>query len=245
MDKKSKLRMPSSTIDKPMKKTAKSSEDIDVYQTVRDMAISFHFKPGERINEGKLATYLGVSRTPLREAMQKLVSDKLLRWERNKGFFCHMLDEKEVFDLYEFRKIIEQQATFLAAERASDEELQALKAAAIEYSKLGDDTPKEVLLDFDQKLHQQLVMLSGNQELAEALKKVNQRIYFIRWVNLTDRPTGNDSEHIHIIEALIARDGLKAMTIMGNHVEKRKEQIANYIREGYGHIYTGNTPKII
>jgi len=103
----------------------------DVYNVIRNMAISYDFKPGERINEVQLAKQLGVSRTPLREAMQKLVSEKLLRWERNKGFFCHMLNEKEVFNLFEFRKIIEEQAAYLSVKRATDDELLAVKKIAI------------------------------------------------------------------------------------------------------------------
>lgn len=217
---------------------------IDVYSVIRDMAISFEFKPGERINEVKLAKQLGVSRTPLREAMQKLVSEKLLRWERNKGFFCHMLNENEVFSLYEFRRIIEEQAAYLSVKRATDEEILSVQALAQDYFNLPESIRKEELISYDEKIHEQLVGLSGNQELLESLRQINQRIYFIRWVNLSNRPTYHSSEHLDFIAALLERDAAKASSIIGVHIERRQEQIADFIKEGYGMIYTDNRPRI-
>lgn len=217
----------------------------DVYNVIRNMAISYDFKPGERINEVQLAKQLGVSRTPLREAMQKLVSEKLLRWERNKGFFCHMLNEKEVFNLFEFRKIIEEQAAYLSVKRATDEELLAVKKIALEYSNISDDVRKEKLIAMDQQIHESMVALSGNQELLSTLRQINQRIYFIRWVNIANRPTDNHTDHLDYIDALLERNTEKAVAIISKHIDRRQEQIAEFIREGYGMIYTDNRPKIV
>lgn len=217
----------------------------DVYNVIRNMAISYDFKPGERINEVQLAKQLGVSRTPLREAMQKLVSEKLLRWERNKGFFCHMLNEKEVFNLFEFRKIIEEQAAYLTVKRATDDELLAVKAIAQEYSNISKDVSKEKLIAMDQQIHESMVSLAGNQELLSTLRQINQRIYFIRWVNIANRPTDNHTDHLDFIDALLERNVEKAVSIISQHIERRQEQIAEFIREGYGMIYTDNRPKIV
>ena len=217
----------------------------DVYNVIRNMAISYDFKPGERINEVQLAKQLGVSRTPLREAMQKLVSEKLLRWERNKGFFCHMLNEKEVFNLFEFRKIIEEQAAYLSVKRATDEELLAVKKIALEYSNISDDVRKEKLIAMDQQIHESMVALSGNQELLSTLRQINQRIYFIRWVNIANRPTDNHTDHLDYIDALLERNTEKAVAIISKHIDRRQEQIAEFIREGSGMIYTDNRPKIV
>jgi len=225
--------------------TSQLTSKSDVYSVIRDMAISFDFKPGERINEVQLAKQLGVSRTPLREAMQKLVSEKLMRWERNKGFFCHMLNEKEVSNLYEFRKIIEEQAAYLTVKRASDEDLLAVQKIAEDYSSISKDVSKETLISLDQEIHERLVSLSGNQELLSTLRQINQRIYFIRWVNIANRPTDNHTDHLDFIAALLERNTDKAISIIAKHIERRQEQIADFIREGYGMIYTDNRPKIV
>ncbi|WP_369721563.1 GntR family transcriptional regulator [Bradyrhizobium sp. LLZ17] len=88
-----------------------------VYEQLKAMAVSYEFKPGERLNEGELAKRLGVSRTPLREALNRLNTEGFLRFTPGKGFFCRELDAHEIFDLYELRKSIEVASIRLAIKR--------------------------------------------------------------------------------------------------------------------------------
>jgi DNA-binding GntR family transcriptional regulator len=81
-----------------------------VYDKLKQMSVGYDFKPGERLNEGVLASALGVSRTPLREALTRLTTEGLLRFSPGKGFFCRDLDAQEVFSLYEMRRIVETEA---------------------------------------------------------------------------------------------------------------------------------------
>ena len=99
-----------------------------VYDQLKAMAIGYEFKPGERLNEGELARSLGVSRTPLREALNRLNTESLLRFVPGKGFFCRDLDVHEIFSLYEVRKAIEVAAIRLAIQRAKDEDIDDLLA---------------------------------------------------------------------------------------------------------------------
>src|ERR1700745_1890608 len=78
-----------------------------VYEQLKAMAVSYESKRGERLNEGELAKRLGVSRTPLREALNRLNTEGFLRFTPGKGFFCRELDAHEIFHLYELRKSIE------------------------------------------------------------------------------------------------------------------------------------------
>ncbi len=221
-----------------------STNDLSVYQIIRDMTIAFKFKPGERINEGLLAKELSVSRTPLREAMQQLVSEKLLRWERNKGFFCRDLDEKEVSDLYEYRAILEEQSIRLACLRATDEQIQQLATFLddnqFEYQAVNCDQQLWV----DQEFHQMIATFADNNELLNALYRVNQRIYFIRWIDMANINGSYEPSHQQLLAALQARDCEKAASLMSEHVGRRREQISLSIREAYGSIFTGNTPTL-
>src|SRR5258708_8541307 len=97
-----------------------------VYEQLKARAVSYEFKPGERLNEGELAKRLGVSRTPLREALNRLNTEGFLRFTPGKGFFCRELDAHEIFDLYELRKSIELASIRLAIKRAKDEHTAAL-----------------------------------------------------------------------------------------------------------------------
>ena len=69
------------------------------YETIREMAIEFRFRPDEKINEVELSSALGVSRTPVREALSRLVSENLVSFRRNYGFYCRSLSEPELDDL--------------------------------------------------------------------------------------------------------------------------------------------------
>src|SRR5579864_5593062 len=88
------------------KATPKSAVD-RVHGELRKMAMTFRFLPGERLNEAVLAKELGVSRTPLREALNRLATEGVLTFSVNNGFFRKTMDVKEIFDLYEFRMYLE------------------------------------------------------------------------------------------------------------------------------------------
>ena len=74
-----------------------------VYATLRDMAINFDFKPGERLNETALTSKLNVSRTPLREALNRLVAEGFLTLAKGQGFFCRPLSPEQILELYQLR----------------------------------------------------------------------------------------------------------------------------------------------
>ncbi len=91
-----------------MSKTEGSVER--AYEALRKMAINFEFKPGERLNETALTKTLDVSRTPLREALNRLVAQGFLTFELGKGFFCRALSPEKVFELYQLRCALETEA---------------------------------------------------------------------------------------------------------------------------------------
>src|SRR3546814_18030712 len=91
------------------------------YVALRAMAMSYRFQPGQRLNEGELARELEISRTPLREAMHRLVSEGLLALVSGRGFFARPLGVKEVFDLYAARPGLEIEIVPTHCARATDD----------------------------------------------------------------------------------------------------------------------------
>ena len=110
-----------------------------VYDAMKSMAITYGFRPGERINEVDLARQLNVSRTPLREALNRLVMEGFLTTRLNKGFFARTLDPNEVFNLYEFRSAVEQAMISIACERSTKQELEALEKFVLASKDQKDD----------------------------------------------------------------------------------------------------------
>lgn len=208
-----------------------------LYEKLKSMAIAFEFKPDERVNESQLAISLGASRTPLREALNRLVAEYLLVYQPGKGFFCRSLQPKLIFDLYEARIAVESETVRLACERADIAEAEALRAT-LETVRPGKEQHEvKNLVDFDETFHFGIARLSGNEELGRMLDSIHAKIRFIRWIDMEDRRQITFGEHMAIIDAILERDAAKAQTLITGHVERRAEQISQVVREGYSRIY--------
>lgn len=212
------------------------------YAAVRRMAMTFALRPGERIGETELAERLAISRTPLREALNRLVAEGLLVALPQRGFAARELDPQAVFELYEARAEIEATITRLAARRADDQGLQGLEAFLRESVAQPDESEIDHLMRLDVGFHQKLAGLARNRELARILENLNDRIHFMRWINMEGRRRATQSEHLRILERLQARDETAAAEAMRRHISLRQDQIIEMIRKGYAHIYTAHLP---
>lgn len=213
-----------------------------LYGTVKAMAVTFHFPPGDRINEVELARQLGSSRTPLREALNRVASEGLLFAVPNRGFHARLLNASDVVSLYEYRSVVEVAAIRFACERASDAGITALSAfARAGVPAGGSETPALRQLRFDEAFHERVAALSGNAEILRAVTALNERIRFVRWIGLhkgtqSDLPEG----HLAILEGLERRDAEAAVALIGAHVGERLARIAELVRESHAEIRTGN-----
>lgn len=215
-----------------------------VFNTLRDMAISYQLRPGERISEIELAARLGVSRTPVREALTRLVTEGFLV-PCTRGFMRRPLDVQEALDLYEARMAVERECLRLAVERAQDAQiaearrfLQASRGAAA-------DTPVRALVELDEAFHMRIAAMAGNGELSRMLASLNERVRFIRWIDMekVGRKSTQD-EHARVLEALARRDGPAAARLMDEHIALRREQIVDAITQGLARIYIGAAPAV-
>jgi DNA-binding GntR family transcriptional regulator len=213
-----------------------------VYARVKTMAVTFHFHPGERINEVGLARRLGTSRTPLREALNRLASEGFLTAVANRGFHARRLEPGPLLDLYEYRGLVESGAVRLACERASAEGIADLLAfAARGVAAEGEDPHALRQLRFDEEFHERVAALSGNGELLRSVRALNERIRFVRWVGLRKGVQAALPEgHAAILDGLQRRDATAAVALMQAHIAARRAQIGALIGDAYAAIHTGN-----
>jgi DNA-binding GntR family transcriptional regulator len=209
-----------------------------VYEQLKAMSVSFELKPGERLNEGELAKRLGVSRTPLREALNRLNTEGFLRFTPGKGFFCRELDAHEIFDLYELRKSIEVASVRLAVKRAKDEDIDALLAFLDATGPEPGERSSIELVELDETFHERLMAMSDNAEMLRVLRNVNARIRFVRWIDM-DRinRTNTQAEHRAVLHALKGRDEGTCVYVLERHIDRRLDTITSAIKEGYAQIY--------
>ncbi len=196
------------------------------------MAIGYEWRPGERINELELSRQLKVSRSPLREALNRLVAEGFLVSKPNQGFFCRPFDPDELFNLYDFRCVVETQIVKLVAERAPERILYDL----VEMAKKEVIKDKVLMLQEDEAFHLALAQATGNNEFVKALTSINNKIHFARWIDLRSQEYSKN-EHVVIAQAIENRNGSLAESLMRAHIQKRYTQIVEITRLGFGEIY--------
>jgi len=209
----------------------------NIHLELRNMAITFRFLPGERLNEAILAKELGVSRTPLREALNRLMAEGFLTFSVNQGFFRKPLDVKEIFDLYEFRQQMEMAAVRLAVERATDEQLIELERFAQASAEENVSRTLDEVISLDEEFHERIITLTGNTEMRSSLRNVNERIHYVRWIDMTGHRPETQMQHSAIVRSLRERNTEEGMRLMGEHIGHRLDQIIDKVARSYGRIY--------
>jgi DNA-binding GntR family transcriptional regulator len=204
----------------------------DLYEQLKQMAVLYTIRPGERVNELELAERFNVSRTPLREALNRLVAESLLSFVPNRGFFVRRLERQDIFDLYELRRSLESAAVMLAAERADARDVKALRKFWKDVLRVKVKVPAEELVAKDEEFHLRLVALSGNNEMVRALYGINARIHFVRWVDLEQRGHDAFAEHLDLLDALEARDTARCRALIETHITWRMEEITKVVEAG-------------
>jgi len=207
------------------------------YTQLRERILRSQFLPNQKINEVALASELNISRTPLREALHRLVAEGLLV-DRGRGLSVPGLEPKVVFDLFEARLEIECATVRLACERAEDAELEALSEFLSESMAESPDASVDRLIELDLRFHDTIAELARNEVLRQILSNLNDRIHLVRWIAMEGRRDRTQSEHREILDHLCARDKNAAIAVMREHILHRNEDILAAIKAAYGHVYT-------
>ena len=225
-------------IDRAKPPTRKARDIVnELYHQLKDIVVLYRIRPGERINELELAERFQISRTPLREALNRLAAENLLSFVPNHGFFVRQLDLQEIFDLYELRAAIECAAVRQAVLRASDEAIAELAAFWKGVEEQPGEAPDSALLGLDEAFHLRVARLSGNAEIVRSLETLNARIRFVRWIDVEGKKKSIYQEHNRIIAALRERDAMAAEQLMAEHVGRRIEDVTRIVREGVIRLY--------
>ncbi|MBJ3776030.1 GntR family transcriptional regulator [Acuticoccus mangrovi] len=207
------------------------------YDELRELLMRFALLPNQKINEVMLAAQLHTSRTPLREALNRLVAEGLLN-NQGRGFSVPDLKPEVVRDLFEARLEIECSTARLACERASDEDLKALSDFLTESASESPNVSVDRLIELDIRFHDTIARLSQNQVLRSLLSNLNDRIHLIRWIAMEGRRDNTQAQHRKILERIEARDKEGAAAAMRRHIIHRNDDILAAIKAAYGHVYT-------
>ncbi|WP_321869324.1 GntR family transcriptional regulator [Paraburkholderia tropica] len=195
-----------------------------VYYTLRNEIFDMHLLPGDRLTEGAIAERFAVSRTPAREALQRLQSDGLMQGYVRGGWEVVPIDNKRFDDLYEMRQMIETFAVRkLCSGEAPQAELHLLLDALDRTWKVGRAqriADGHRLVELDEALHHALVAAAGNDELTATMQRVTDRIRVVRRLDLVhgDGIAETYDEHAAILDAVRRGDSALSVELVSRHI---------------------------
>ncbi len=204
-----------------------------VFITLRKAILRGTLKPRERLMEVSLAKKLGVSRTPVREAIRMLEHEGLVTMIPRRGAEVAGITEKGVRDVLEVRKALELLAIELACERMSDEEVAELESAMIAFRNAVDKSDPMAIAKADEVYHDIIFRSTGNEKLMLLINNLREQMYRYRLEYIKDADKRNLLliEHENILRALKSRNLDEARRIVGEHIDNQEITVKKNIKE--------------
>ena len=203
-----------------------------VFNTLRQAILRGELKPGERLMEIQLANKLGVSRTPIREAIRKLELEGLVLMIPRKGAEVAEITEKNMRDVLEVRKALEELAVQLACEKITDEEIEEMKKAAEEFKMILKSKDITEIAEADVRFHDIIYMATDNQKLIHLLNKLREQMYRYR-VEYLKNPDVHEQliqEHEEIVYHIKRREKAEATAVTCQHIDNQVSAVTDKIR---------------
>lgn len=204
-----------------------------VFTTLRQAILRGELKPGERLMEIQLANKLGVSRTPIREAIRKLELEGLVLMIPRKGAEVAEITEKNLRDVLEVRESLEVLAVQLACERMTEEELEVLKEAAQAFEAVIESNDITKIAEADVSFHDVVYNATNNQRLIQLLNNLREQMYRYRveYLKRSEARPNILREHEALIGFIEARDKEQASENICKHIENQVEEVVRTITE--------------
>lgn len=194
----------------------------DVYSRLREMILNFEIYPGSRVTETELAEYFGVSRTPIRSALQRLEAEGYLTVLPKQRCFIRNLDIEDMGKYYRVRETLEQLSLQLANTHMSDTALSELAADWDPARQIDRSDDPEEMEARDETFHLALVEGGGNLVLRNYLADVNRHLRIVRRLGFTlaERIDQTYEDHYRICQSLLRRDLAEAQALMRGHIQQ-------------------------
>ncbi|NLC76141.1 MAG: GntR family transcriptional regulator [Clostridia bacterium] len=196
-----------------------------VFETMREAIINGDLAPGERLMEAQLAEEMGVSRTPVREAIRKLELEGLVAMVPRKGAYVADYSIKDITDVFEIRAALESLAAGLACERITDQELEELQVLVVRVRDTIEDNDLEALVGIDTEFHDRIYRASRNSRLEQMISNLREQIQRFRSTSLASPGRIKDTleEHKGIVDAIADRNIALAQKLAAKHVENAED----------------------
>lgn len=195
-----------------------------VYDRLKDAIITGTLRPLERITENKVAADFGLSRTPVREALQRLEAEGLIQVVPKRGSFVSRPTVEDILEIYQMRTPLEAACARVAAERIEEDQITLLDRLVRVEQGRGPGRAPDRSLRAAAQFHAVIYGCSRNQRMATLLMDLQNQVHRVRvlWPSTVARLSDTWIEHARIVDALRARDPVEAERLMVEHLEKAR-----------------------
>ena len=201
-----------------------------VFDKIRSDILNGKYKRGEELVESSIGKELGISRTPVREAIRQLELEGLVQLVPNKGAFVTGISEKDVRDIYLIRARLEGLAARMAAKNITPELLDAMEETVVLSEYHAKQEHYEQVCEMDSKFHKLLYKASGSRILEHTLTDFHQYVQRVRMASIMKkrRMEQSNDEHDAILTAIREHDEEKAELVATRHISNTVENLKNY-----------------
>jgi DNA-binding GntR family transcriptional regulator len=197
------------------------------YEAIKDRIITCAFKPGEVINEASVSALLGLGRTPVHQAIDRLMLEEMVEVIPRKGVIVKPVILQDVLQMIDVRMINEVHCARFAAERADDSHVEAISQVLDRARKAIASRDIHAMMSLDREFHLLLASASKNFELAEVLRKLNERSLRFWFISFTtpDHHHSFQQQHEALFEAVRVHDADEAERAMRVHIEAFRKSV--------------------
>ena len=206
-----------------------------IFNTLREAIIVGELKPGERLMEVQLAEKMGVSRTPVREAIRKLELEGLVDMLPRKGAHVADLSVKDIMDVLEVRSTLDGLASMLSAERITDDELKELKRVQTQFVNYVEKDNLQGSIKKDVEFHDVIYRSSRNDKLIQIANNLREQVQRFRVIYIKDYSSTREliKEHEEILESITRKDPELARKSAQKHILNQEETIIKAIKRNH------------
>ena len=203
-----------------------------VYEVIRNQILNQELPPGTWLKDSELAGSLGISNTPVREALRRLEAEGLVETIPRRGTFVKSLSQPEVMGLYEVREALETLAVRLTATRAGDALLQEIARTAELHRQMVHHGDPNRYLELDRRFHELIAEGANNPILSAMLRMLADRIHIVRRMDLGQRQDElSGQEHCEIATALLQRDAERTARLMEHHIRSHSRRVLELLTQ--------------
>jgi DNA-binding GntR family transcriptional regulator len=201
------------------------------YKIIKSQILNFEVKVGEQLHVEALADKMGISRTPIREALLRLVNEGLVKAESRVGYFVRGVTKRDLRELFELREILEGYAAEKAAALLQDDELDYIEQVHQKSIRAVRESKLSRFVEMEIRLHDIIIEKSDNRRLLSVLESLKDLTYRERVLSVKsmDNVKASLTEHSELVKALKSRNGALASQKMKEHIRAVKGRLLEFL----------------